>query len=93
MERNDNETAPDIDVNEIGAAVELAAKLLDDEEFVRKYAVNNPTVERVIIDAYLRGIQKGTPSVPQGGAPLSPRKKPKTLQEAKQLCELYLSRL
>lgn len=75
------------------AAAEFAAGLLDDEEFVKKYVLKNPTVQRLVIEAYLRGMKNSAPVSPKGGAPLSPQKRPKTLEEAKQLCELYLNRL
>lgn len=96
MKDKDNQITKEsepLDVSEIEAAVEIAARLLDDEEFVKKYALGNPTVERVIIESYLRGMKKSAPTAPQGAASLAPKQRPKTLDEARKLCELYLSKL
>lgn len=71
----------------------LAAALLQDEEFVRKFVLGNETVERAVIDNYLRARQKTSRVLPGGSGTLAPLQRPKTLEEAKRICNEYLKDL
>lgn len=72
---------------------EKILQLLDDETFIDAFIVGNPKIEGAVITAYLKNRQRGVPVMGTGGAALAPVNRPKTLMQAKQLCEQLLKGL
>lgn len=89
-EPTENNSPAESDFSDGEQLTMLAASLLNCEEFVARYAVGNETVERAVIDRYLRTLPKTAPVMSKGSAVLAPLKRAKTLKEAKRLCEEYL---
>lgn len=60
-------------------------QMLSDGQFLNDYVLTSPTVQKAVIEGYVKGLSKGKPPVvmTDGGEPqLTPKSKPRTLEEA-----------
>ena len=85
------------DIRECGNNAEAAlTALLRDEAFLEKYVYADPAINEVIIRRYLLRLSgnKGVPTLggKVGACALPALPKPKTLDEAKKMAELFLRR-
>ena len=82
---------PSLDVETLALVKKTAARLLDDADFVSEYVLSRDDVRRAVIDDYLKSFVRHSPSMPAGTGALAPPLGAKSLEEAKKLCELFLS--